>query len=365
MSKIRILWILVVLALSTLACMTVERLVFDVSDADDYSYAPETRSEPVSTERADPQPAPAQPTESYAFSDCPNGDCVVACMESLDSILYPSTANALRGKSHFIGDSDETILVTYTISGDELLYPEINPNVASRWRRLQEDTEAHYNLWRYFAALIPTDQREYLNEFIVYTDGKDEELAAVSQSVTDPARWDLWVDISDAEHPQDLTFTLIHEFGHLLTLNAAQIEPNLRFFNNPDDPDIFYEESLSCPNYFAYEGCANADSYLNLFIEEFWYDIFDEWADIDMEEDEDRYYERLDDFYYRYEDQFVTDYAATSPEEDIAEAFSFFILTERPAGDSIAEQKVLFFYRFPELIRLREQIAIGLCSQVR
>jgi hypothetical protein len=365
MPKTRILLVLAVLAFATLACMAVERLVFGVSEADDYSYAPTISTSPAPSDRSGPQPAPVKPTESKADFDCPNGDCVIACMESLDSILYPSAANALHGKSQFIGDSDETILVTYTISGDELLYPEINPSVPSRWRRLQEDTEAHENLWRYFAALIPAGQREYLNEFIIYTDGKDDELAAVSQSVTDPARWDLWVDISDAEHPQDLTFTLIHEFGHLLTLNAAQIEPSLRFFNNPDDPDIFYEESLSCPNYFAYEGCANPDSYLNLFIEEFWYDIFDEWADIDMEEDEDRYYERLDDFYYTYEDQFITDYAATSPEEDIAESFSFFILAERPGGDSIAAEKVLFFYQFPELIRLRQQIAIGLCSQVR
>jgi len=365
MPKTRLLLVLTALALATLACMTAERLIFGVSEAEDYSYAPATQPQPAPPERSDPQPAPAQPAESYADSDCPNGDCVIACMKSLDSILYPSAANALRGKSHFMGDSDETVLVTYTISGDELLYPEIYPNVPSRWRKLQEDTEAHANLWRYFTVLIPASERTYLNEFIVYTDGKDEELAAVSQSVTDPARWDLWVDISDAEHPQDLTFTLIHEFGHLLTLNAAQIEPSLRVFNNPDDPDIFYEESLSCPNYFAYEGCANADSYINLFIEEFWYDIFDEWEDIDLEEDEDRYYDRLDEFYYNYEDQFITDYAPTSPEEDIAESFSYFILTERPRGNSIAEQKILFFYQFPELVRLREQIAIGLCSQVR
>lgn len=357
MPKPRLLLVLAALAFATLACMAVERLVFGVSEAEDYSYAP--------PERSDPQPVPAQSAESYADSDCPNGDCVIACMESLDSVLYPSLANALRGKFHTLSDSDETVLVTYTISGDELLYPEIYPNVPSRWRKLQEDTEAHANLWRYFTALIPASERTYLNEFIVYTDGKDEELAAVSQSVTDPARWDLWVDISDAKNPQDLTFTLIHEFGHLLTLNAAQIEPNLRVFENYDDPDIFYEESLSCPNYFAYEGCANADSYINLFIEEFWYDIFDEWEDIDLEEDEDRYYERLDEFYYNYEDQFVTDYAATSPEEDVAEAFSYFILAERPEGDSIAEEKVLFFYQFPELIQLRRQIAIGLCSQVR
>jgi hypothetical protein len=363
MLKTRLLLVLTALTLATLSCMFVERLLFteelDYWDDDPYT-APATQTAP----RADPQPASVQPTDSYTDADCPDGDCVIACMEGLDSILAPSTADALRGKSHQASDDEEIILVTYTVHGDELLYPEINPDVPARWRDWQQNTQAHENIWRYFTALIPAEQRTFLNEFIIYTDGKDEGLAAVSQSLTDPARWDLMVDIVDAEEPQELTFTLIHEFAHLLTLNASQIEPNLKVFNNPDDPDIFYNESLKCPNYFTYEGCANPDSYMNLFVEQFWYDIFDEWEDIDLEEDEDRYYDRLDDFYYTYEDQFITDYAATSPEEDIAESFSFFILTERPRGNSIADQKVLFFYQFPELVQLRQQIAIGLCSQV-
>jgi hypothetical protein len=363
MLKTRLLLVLTTLALSTLACMFVERLLFteELDYWDDEPYTlPATQTVPLS----DSQPAPAQPTDSYTDADCPNGDCIIACLDGLDSILAPSAANALRGKAHQSGDGEEIILVTYTVRGDELLYPEINPDAPSRWRAWQENTQAHENIWRYYAALIPAEHRAYLNEFIIYTDGKDEGLAAVSQSLTDPTRWDLMVDIVDAEEPRELTFTLIHEFGHLLTLNASQIQPNLRVFNNPDDPDIFYAESLKCPDYFTYEGCANPDSYMNLFVEQFWYDIFDEWEDIDMEEDEDRYYDRLDDFYHRYADQFVTDYAATSPEEDIAEAFAYFILTERPRGDSIAEQKVLFFYQFPELVQLRQQIAIGLCSQV-
>lgn len=357
--KLRLLLILSTLMFATLACVTAERLVF--GDEDYAQPVPE-----IAPRQPDnPQPAPAQPAEPNAGNNCSNGDCIIACMESLDSILYPSSANALRGKTHNASTDEEIILVTYTVQGDQILYPEINPDIPGRLKTLQENTNAHENLWRYYATLIPASERTYLNEFVIYTDGKEEGLAAVSQSITDPARWDLMVDIADSEHPQDLTFTLIHEFGHLLTLNASQIEPNLQVFNNPDDPDVYYEESLTCPNYFTYEGCANPDSYMNLFVDQFWWDIFDEWSEIDMEEDEDRYYERLDDFYYRYEDQFITDYAATSPEEDIAESFSYFILTEAPVGNSIAEEKVLFFYQFPELVRLREKIAIGLCSQVR
>jgi hypothetical protein len=365
MLKTRLLLVLTALAFATLACAAAERLLFGNPQGNPQDGSETSWPEPAQPETAsDPQPAPAQQSGSPAGSDCPRGDCVVACMKQLDSVLAPSSANALRSKFHN-QSIEEVVLVTYQVENGQIVRPEVNPDVPAALRKLQENTQAHQNLWRYYAALIPAAERDYLNQFIIYTDGKEEGLAAVSQSTSDPARWDLMVDINDAEPPQDLTFTLIHEFGHLLTLNASQVEPNLQVFNNPDDPDIFYNESLSCPSYFTYEGCANPESYINLFIEQFWSDLFAEWAEIDAEEDEDRYYERLDQFYNQYADQFITDYAATSPEEDIAESFSYFILTSAPQGDSIAEQKVLFFYQFPELVKLREQIALGLCSQTR
>ncbi len=74
------------------------------------------------------------------------------------------------------------------------------------------------------------------------------------------------------------------------------------------------------------------------------------------------YYEKLDDFYYKYEDQFLTDYAVTHPAEDIAESFGFFVFAEKTTGDSIAEQKILFFYQFPELVKLRTEILNNLCT---
>ena len=90
--------------------------------------------------------------------------------------------------------------------------------------------------------------------------------------------------------------------------------------------------------------------------------IYDEWNEINLEENDDLYYERLDDFYYKYQDQFLTDYAATHPAEDIAESFSFFVFSEMPAGDTIAEQKILFFYNYPELVALRTNILGNLCA---
>jgi len=51
----------------------------------------------------------------------------------------------------------------------------------------------------------------------------------------------------------------------------------------------------------------------------------------------------LDQFYVDHEDEFVSDYAATNPGEDIAESFATFVLKPAPSGDTLADQKVAFF----------------------
>lgn len=70
-------------------------------------------------------------------------------------------------------------------------------------------------------------------------------------------------------------------------------------------------------------------------------------------------------FYYDNATMFVTDYAATSPEEDIAEAWAYFILKPKPEGNTVAEQKVLFFYEWDELTKLRAQVVSRTYSRLR
>jgi hypothetical protein len=233
--------------------------------------------------------------------------------------------------------------------------------VSSDLQDEQQDTSTHQRVWDYFTALIPEERRGMVAEYSIFTDGRGGSLAAVVQTFSDPDLWALEVDFADTTDPFDLTFTLVHEFGHLLTLGPDQVPPSLAVFNNPDDDNIYLEEVSACPQYFPGEGCANPDSYINAFYDQFWVDIHDEWNAINLEEDEDVYYERLDRFYEKYQDQFVTDYAATNPEEDMAESWAFFVLGPQPLGDTIAGQKMLFFYQYPELVELRARILDNLC----
>ena len=258
-------------------------------------------------------------------------------------------------------EDETTYLVTYVVSGNEIQDPYYE-DVPASLQDEQDDTAAHQQIWDYFAALIPLEYRSTLAEFSIMTDGTDNILAAVAQTYDDPNLWGLEVDIADTSDYYYLSFTLVHEFAHLFTLGPDQVPPSIAIFNNPEDNDLYLQESSACTTFFPGEGCANPDSYMNAFYQEFWTGIYDEWNEINLIEDEDQYYEALDDFYYKYEDQFLTDYSVTHPAEDIAEAFGFFVFAEQPDGDTIAEQKILFFYQYPELVQLRSEILSNLCG---
>lgn len=292
----------------------------------------------------------------------------LSCPRITERIVDANSPSASSNDSDGItlsdrGQSDEEIdayLVTYVISNDELTDPYYE-SVDITLENDQKDTAKHEELWQYFATLIPYEYRQHVVEFVIMTDGKENVLAAVAQTSFDASLWNLQVDVADTNDYYYLTFTLVHEFAHLLTLSPEQVPPSEAIFNNPSDDDLYFRELAACSNFHPGEGCSNSDSYINQFYDQFWVDIYDEWNEINLEEDEDLYYEKLDDFYYKYEDQFLTDYAVTHPAEDIAESFAFFVFAEKPAGNSIAEEKILFFYQFPELVEMRTEILNNLC----
>ncbi|GAB4427779.1 MAG: hypothetical protein Kow002_16740 [Anaerolineales bacterium] len=335
---------IVSLMVATLACSFGSDFIEDEYPVDDEEYYQE---EPYQTEEPENEHAPA------AGGSCP---------ATISKVLAAATEFNENDDSGVREEQENVYIVTYTVSGNQISDPNFE-NVSNDLQEYQDDETTHQQIWEHFITLIPLREREsVLAEFSISTDGKDNSLAAVAQTTSDPARWALEVDIVDSNDTLNLTYTLIHEYAHLLTLGPDQVTPSLAIFNNPDDEDIYFNETSACPDYFPGEGCSQPNSYINAFFSRFWADIHEEWQDINLIEDDDAYYQALDNFYYDYEDRFLTDYAATNPEEDIAESFTFFVLSPRPAGNTIAEEKILFFYNYPELISLREQINNGICQ---
>ncbi len=320
---------------------------------------------PSPTHRPTRTPLPPTPTSTSIPTNtpdsCPNGECIVACVNKLDVIVDPKNK---KPPHHKFANDEEYTLVTYQVDGDQISHPKLE-KVISTLKSYQQDSAAQQQIWDYFAAIIPPDQRSFIKHYLVFTDGEENLLASVAQSETSANEWDLSVDVLDSSDPKDLTYTLVHEFGHLLTLNPDQVTPSKPIFNNPDSDSIYNKEKKACSTYFPGEGCSHKDSYINQFFERFWNSkLYEEWLKIDATEDPDLLDTKLERFYKKYKDEFVTDYAPTSPAEDIAESWSYFVLKPKPGSHTIANQKVLFFYEFPELVRLREQIAHNLCNQL-
>jgi hypothetical protein len=261
------------------------------------------------------------------------------------------------------GNDLDIQLVTYTVDGNRLTDPLLG-SVPDNLKKYQRDVSSQQNAWELFTTLIPSEQRAIIAEYQVITDGPGDILAVVEQTKHDPNKWILEIDIADIRDTKNLVFTFLHELGHLLTLNSSQVPPDLEVFNNPDSNRIYDREAAACRNYFSGEGCSLKNSYLNIFFDRFWSSLFEEWQPIDNIRDDDKRQDKLDAFYQKYKDRFVDDYAVTNPNEDIAESWAFFVLSPEPNGDTVADQKLNFFYNYPELTRLRGQILNNMC-QVR
>lgn len=308
-------------------------------------------------------PAPVQSPTLTAMPMIPETGSISAqvaleasCPSTLATIMVAGTTT--QGANE---PDPEHYLVTYKVMGDQITDP-IFETIPMGLKNEQSDLATQQQIWRYFAALIPEQNRQMVSRYSVLTDGEANLLAAVSQTNGDPFHWVLEVDLADSDDTANLTFTMIHEFGHLLTLNADQVPPSLTVSNNPSTKNIYNQEVAMCSSYFPGEGCSQPNSYINQFYQRYWSDIYVEWSQIDQIEDERDYYEKMIQFYTHYEDRFVTEYATTNPEEDIAETWAYFVLSPKPTGPTIADQKVLFFYEHPELVELRAQILSNLCT---
>ena len=342
----RHLFLLVALLAVSLACQVIQP-------------APTPTAIPTSTATPSPTLPPTVtatlPPPTLQPITCTDDTCLLACLDRVKVVLATQPfASIPEGK-----DTSRVInLVKYKVNGDEIS-PLGKLGVPADYVIYQKDTDAHQRIWNYFTAILPADQRTRINEYLVFTDGKSDIQAWVKRSPGDPAKWSLGADILDSRNPVLLTETLIHEFGHLITLNTDQLDFGGQY-SYAKKPGVG-----NCSQYSTRDGCANEASYLNQYYRKFWSRIYPEWYENVYQGGRGLDWGLVAGFYRRYPDQFITTYSAASPEEDMAEAFAAFILNPQPEGNSIAAQKVLFFFDYPELVTLRQSIIQGICSYVQ
>jgi len=218
-----------------------------------------------------------------------------------------------------------------------------------------DDAIRNQEVWNIFSALIPISARWDIVEYQISDDDNSDTAAHVEQIPWDNTNWLMNVNLSafyedGVLEPEESYATLIHEFAHVLTLNNDQV----RYIPEYASDDVMERFSQNCDTNFLQEWCLLPWAYLNDFINEFWSD--------------EEYTEKVRNqevlVYEVSPDSFVTEYAATNPGEDIAESFTYFVLRAQPDGNTIADQKLRFFYNYKQLESLRKQIRSNL-SQLK
>lgn len=131
-----------------------------------------------------------------------------------------------------------------------------------------------------------------------------------------------------------LTYTILHEYGHVLLEDDTQID--LTIGENTHDPAGFIE-----------------GSFRRAFYDAFWRHLGDTGVN-DYEENPTHY---------------VSRYGANYFHEDIADTFAVFILGGPPQGTTVAGEKLRFFWADPNMVELRATIPAeprpGLAGTVR
>ncbi|MFS4493838.1 hypothetical protein [Maribacter sp. 2308TA10-17] len=273
---------------------------------------------------------------------------MVLSINSCDYYEPPQLLIGEENSTDSLENSDKTeILIQedkitlYEIKGEDIIKIQ-DYEVEGELLELQNDVSKHEELWALVKKIIPPYYRSKMSQFLIYHGAKTNTSGFVDSTINNLSKWQFAIAIDYAyekgfDFEDDLVFTIIHEFGHILTLNNEQLTPGII----PDN----------CTNYYVSKGCAKMDSYMNTFYNSFWSDIGEEFNGLDNTA------AAKSSFYDKYGDRFISEYAATSPREDIAEVFATFVVEDvKREGTSMIDKKIQMMYDFPELMDLREYI---------
>jgi len=209
------------------------------------------------------------------------------------------------------------------------------------------ELEKNQQLWQRVDTVLPKSSRSIIKKFIVFSDGVFNIDASMSSINDDNKTFQVYVDVVDSFDENNkikgktLTYNITHEYGHVLSLNHTQFL---------DDYD---EESGTLT---IDEGTLKEDAFLNVFYNKYWKKHYEEALKTKEIEDEDKKYEVQTKYFEKHSDEFVTQYAASELIEDIAESFAYFVMNDKPKDDSIKNNKILFFYNYEELVKIRDEM---------
>jgi len=294
--------------------------------------------------------------------DC--GEDCTAVTESIATRANAVGANFYSGNKKFKDNAEQTsgILVDYPVSASELQTSEA---ITYSTNSLAQATDKHTAIWDLVKHFFPKSHLTYITDFNIITDGEGNEFGsgipasyAFPRPVMSIDMADIYPGGGNTLDKNTLIYGILHGLAHPTTLNI---------YTETQDHDMVYtshdnwlkllptKRTACLPNYYSGWSCAKNYSYLNLFYQKFWSGISATTPQIFPENNlsETEIVTATNALYQKYPNSFVTAYAARNPIEDIAESWVAFILKNKPIGNSIADQKILFFYDYPNMLSMR------------
>ena len=184
--------------------------------------------------------------------------------------------------------------------------------------RLEETALPEYRrIWTLAEDTLPAEALSHIRQLNIVTDGPARTLAMVHRSTNERDTWILSVD--PAESQDVLQRTLVHELAHLYTLGEGDLTA----------------QRTSCAGRLLAIGCAHSQSLLAGYADRFWAGVSEPALHSDGE--------------------FVTQYAADSVHEDLAETFMSWVYAAEPASSTI-EAKYGWFDGIALFVTARAEI---------
>lgn len=207
----------------------------------------------------------------------------------------------------------------------------------------------YQQMWQYIKALIPPEDLKSIEMFLVDSDGKLDTIATIFTLSSDYSNAVLTCDIFDFFNNEVFKNSVIHEYGHLLTLNASQCDPVEKVEAAGHEPLIYNGKPYNSVPDYEKNGLRYSDaSYITFFYNAFWTKYLGER---DLEKVDSKFKTK-----YINSGEFINELTMKNVREDIAESFAYFVLHDPPQGTEVWKQKVMFFYQFPTLLQKRTYI---------
>ncbi len=277
------------------------------------------------------------------------GDCVVACeseaecdalarqvegeLEGLAEAYDQGSVGAVRSETPT--DGQASFSSSYAVSAGETLALTGG-----------EDTAEARSIWELIARIAPNTLSDpYIEQYATYLDPQSDVLAYVEDSDLN-GKWSVVINLAGhrASTEQEQLATIVHELGHIVTLNTSQLDPTI-----PEE---------ECPTAHPGEGCAREGSSILRFTRTF-------WSEQDIAAVGGFAGEGQGNLYSASPERFVTEYAATNPVEDLAESFTYFVLArELPVGSRVADEKIRSLAQDSYLAEVRGQMRANLVNEL-